>query len=77
MKELIQQSLAKAMSYEEYNLLFKKLVAEGRTTGETTKEKIDYTKVNFSRSKPLDKTIKLSEVQNKWFQDHNCPVKID
>lgn len=69
MKELIQKSLAKAISYEEYNVLFKKLVAEGRTTGETTREKIDYTKLNFSRSKRLDKTIKLSEEQNRYFQD--------
>jgi len=71
MKELIQKSLAKAIIYEEYNVLFKKLVAEGRTTGETTREKIDYTKLNFSRSKRLDKTIKLSEEQNKYFQDKN------
>ena len=69
MEELIQKSLAKAISYEEYNVLFKKLVAEGRTTGETTREKIDYTKLNFSRSKRLDKTIKLSEEQNRYFQD--------
>ena len=71
MKELIQKSLAKAISYEEYNVLFKKLVAEGRTTGEATSEKINYTKLNFSRSKRLDKTIKLSEEQNKYFQDIN------
>lgn len=71
MKELIQKSLAKAISYEEYNVLFKKLVAEGRTTGEATSEKIDYTKLNFSRSKRLDKTIKLSEEQNKYFQAIN------
>ena len=71
MKELIQKSLAKAISYEEYNVLFKKLVAEGRTTGEATSEKINYTKLNFSRSKRLDKTIKLSEEQNKYFQAIN------
>lgn len=66
MKELIQKSLAKAISYEEYNVLFKKLVAEGRTTGETTREKIEYTKL-----KRLDKTIKLSEEQNRYFQNIN------
>ncbi|SKB33174.1 Thiol-disulfide isomerase or thioredoxin [Salegentibacter holothuriorum] len=69
MKELIQQSLAKAISYEEYNLLFKKLVAEGTSTGESTKEKIDFTKLNYSRSKRLDKTIKLSEEQIISFQN--------
>ncbi|HKL36816.1 MAG TPA: thioredoxin family protein [Salegentibacter sp.] len=71
MKELIKKSLAKAISYEEYNVLVKNLVAEGRTTGETTKEKVDYTKLNYSRTKRLDKTIKLSEEQFKFFQDIN------
>lgn len=49
------------MDYSEYNLLFKQLVEEGRTTGEETQEKIDYTKLNLSRSKRLDKTAEISE----------------
>ena len=61
MKNLIENSVKKAMDYSEYNLLFKQLVAEGRTTGEETQEKIDYTKLNWSRSKRLDKTAEISE----------------
>lgn len=61
MKNLIEKSVHKAMSYDQYNLLFKHLVENGRTTGDQTQEKIDYTKLNFSRSKRLDKTAKISE----------------
>lgn len=61
MKTLIENSVKKAMDYPKYNLLFKQLVEEGRTTGEQTQEKIDYTKLNFSRSKRLDKTTEITE----------------
>ena len=61
MKTLIESSVKKAMDYSEYNLLFKQLVEEGRTTGVQTQEKINYTKLNFSRSKRLDKTADISE----------------
>jgi len=61
MKLLLEKSVQKAMDYTQYNLLFKHLVEEGRTTGEQTQEKIDYTKLNFSRTKRLDKTAKILE----------------
>lgn len=61
MKDLIKVTLSKGMDYSQYNLLFKQLAEEGRTTGEQTQEKIDYTKLNFSRSKRLDKTAQISE----------------
>lgn len=71
MENLLKKSVAKAMSYSEYVLLFKQLVAEDRTTGEPTLEKIEYTKLNWSRSKRLDKTILLSEEQK------NCCATIN
>lgn len=61
MKNLIEQSIAKGMEYSQYNLLFKQLVEEGRTTGEQTLEKIEYTKLNYSRTKRLDKTAQIPE----------------
>lgn len=61
MKNLIEQSIAKGMEYSQYNLLFKQLVEEGRTTGEQTLEKIEYTKLNFTRTKRLDKTAQIPE----------------
>tara|TARA_R110000823_G_scaffold315579_1_gene448431 strand:- start:215570 stop:216166 length:597 start_codon:yes stop_codon:yes gene_type:complete len=69
MKNLIESSVNKAMDYTQYNLLFKKLVAEGRTTGEETQEKIDYTKLNFSRTKRLDKTAEISEEAIEVFKN--------
>ncbi|HLW33269.1 MAG TPA: thioredoxin family protein, partial [Aequorivita sp.] len=55
--------------YSEYNQLFKQLVEEGRTTGEPDQEKIDYTKLNFSRTKRLDKTATIDAEHAKSFQD--------
>lgn len=69
MKNLIENSVKKAMDYSEYNLLFKQLVAEGRTTGEETQEKIDYTKLNFSRTKRLDKTAEIPEESIEVFKN--------
>ncbi len=69
MKTLIEKSIKKAMDYAQYNLLFKQLVEEGRTTGEQTQEKIDYTKLNFSRTKRLDKTAEIFEKAQNAFRD--------
>ncbi len=69
MKTLIENSVKKAMDYSEYNLLFKQLVEEGKTTGEQTSEKINYTKLNFSRSKRLDKTAEISEESMEAFKN--------
>lgn len=69
MKTLIENSIKKAMDYEQYNLLFKQLAAESRTTGEQTQEKIDYTKLNFSRTKRLDKTATISEGTMEVFKN--------
>ena len=56
MKQLLKKSINEAMTYSEYNSLFESLVANGKTTGEETQEKIEYTKLNYSRTKRLDKT---------------------
>lgn len=69
MKSLIKTSIEKAMDYSEYNLLFKQLVEEGRTTGEQTQEKIDYQKLNFSRTKRLDKTAQISQENREHFRN--------
>lgn len=61
MKALLENSINKAMDYAQYNLLFKQLVEEERTTGEPSQMKVDYTKLNFSRTKRLDKTAKIPE----------------
>ncbi len=69
MKELLKNSVNAGMSYNDYNLLFKQLVAEGRTTGEPSEEKINYTKLNLSRSKRLDKTGFIPERFQQPFKE--------
>lgn len=68
MKTLIEQSVQKAMDYTQYNLLFKQLVEEEKSTGEHSQMKVDYTKLNFSRTKRLDKTAKVSDEAMKVFK---------
>ncbi|WP_432410073.1 thioredoxin family protein [Rasiella sp. SM2506] len=64
----------KAISYPEYKLLFKQLVKEERTTGnEQSREKIDFTKLNWSRTKRLDKTVILSDSAIAIFKELNTP----
>ncbi len=69
MNTLIENSLQKAMDYAQYNLLFKQLAEEGRTTGEQTQEKIDYTRLNYSRTKRLDKTAEIPEESRIAFKN--------
>lgn len=68
MKALLEKSINKAMDYTQYNMLFKQLVEEERATGEFSQMKVDYTKLNFSRTKRLDKTAKVSEEAMEVFK---------
>ncbi len=61
MKELIQTSLEKAISYEDYRIVTAKLVSEEKTSGPNqTESLIFYTKLNNQRMNRLDKTLELS-----------------
>lgn len=73
MTQLVKQSVAKAMSYSEYNSFFESLVAQEKTTGEETQEKIAYTKLNFSRTKRLDKTAKIDSQYANVFKNTETP----
>lgn len=69
MDQLIKTSVEKAMDYNQYNELFKKLVDEGKTTGEETQEKIDFTKLNLSRTRRLDKTARIAPEAAEVFKN--------
>lgn len=71
MNTIIAAAVKKGMNYSQYNLLFKQLVEEGRSTGEQTEEKTHYTKLNFSRSKRLDKTVKIPTEHIETFKNIN------
>lgn len=70
MKEIIQQSLEKTMSYEEYKTLVKNLLEEGKSTGlEQSEDLTNYSSLNDKRMKRLDKTIKISDDVKTSFEN--------
>ncbi|WP_430411508.1 thioredoxin family protein [Kordia sp.] len=61
-KNIIDESLQKAISYPAYRTLVKSLVEEGKSTGETQTDALsNYSMLNDKRMKRLDKTTKLTE----------------
>ena len=62
MKQLIENSLQKSITYSEYRELVSKLLSQGKSTGTTQSESLlHYSSLNDKRMKRLDKTIKLTE----------------
>ena len=69
MRELLIQSLERAMTYPEYFELLKDLVKQGSTTGEPTEDRINFTKLNLKRMERLNKRIELTPAQKLDFQN--------
>ena len=67
MRTHLLNSLEKSFSYEEYMDLMEDLVLTEGTTGEVTKDRVDFTALNFKRSQRLNKKIQLSELQASVF----------
>ena len=62
MNQLIKNTTSKGISYQEYMNLITEIVSKNGTTGnEQTQERIEFTKLNFSRMKRLNKTIVLTD----------------
>lgn len=62
MKDIISKSLENTYTYQEYRDLVKDLLAEGKSTGPEQSDYIlNYSKLNNSRMKRLDKTTKISD----------------
>lgn len=62
MKKIIKNSLQKAFSYQEYRTLVQKLLSEGKSTSPIQSEELtNYSLLNETRMKRLDKTIKISD----------------
>lgn len=62
MKDIITKSLENTYTYQEYRDLVKTLLAEGKSTGPEQSDYIlNYSKLNNSRMKRLDKTTKISD----------------
>ncbi|MEQ6123774.1 thioredoxin family protein [Pseudotenacibaculum sp. MALMAid0570] len=62
MKKIIENSLQKGISYDQYRKLVSDLLQEGKSTGATQSESLlNYSMLNDRRMKRLDKTIQLSQ----------------
>lgn len=61
MIQIIENSLRKSISYQEYYDLIQEYAKDKKTSGEPTDIKINFTKLNASRMRRLTKTIKLTE----------------
>lgn len=69
MKEIIENSLKKTISYTDYRALVSNLLADGKATGPEQSEALtNYSLLNDRRMKRLDKTIKISEETILEFQ---------
>lgn len=69
MEKMIQESLKKALSYDEYKALIVNLLKEGRSTGILQSDDLlNYTKLNEKRMKRLDKQTSLSNEAAKKTQ---------
>lgn len=62
MKKLIEESLEKAISYDQYRTLVSDLIEQGKSTGEIQSDDLlNYSILNDKRMNRLDKTIEISE----------------
>jgi hypothetical protein len=74
MKEIIENSLKKTISYRDYRALVRNLLVEGKSTGsEQSVDLTNYSLLNNQRMQRLDKTIKISEETIQEFQKVSAP----
>lgn len=74
MREVIENSLKNALSYEGYRAFVSALLTNGKATGMEQSEALtNYSLLNDKRMKRLDKTIKLSKETLQEFQKISEP----
>lgn len=74
MKEIIKTSLDKSFSYNKYRELVTELLNDNKsTTKDGGLDLVEHSKLNDSRMKRLDKTIKLNEETIDTFKALNTP----
>ena len=75
MKNIIENSLQKGITYDEYRKLVSDLLVEGKSTGPDQSEYLlNYSMLNDRRMKRLDKTIRLTEETLTSVKDIENPV---
>jgi hypothetical protein len=74
MREIIEDSLKKTISYIDYRTLVHNLLAEGKSTGQEQSEDLTkYSLLNDRRMERLDKKIKISHETIQEFQKIKQP----
>ncbi len=74
MKNIIDNALKKALSYQDYRDLMHQLTAEGKSTGPIQSEELtNYSLLNEARMKRLDKTIEIDGEIALKFQKFDEP----
>lgn len=74
-EQLVQEGIAKAMSYQAYRALVEKLVAQESSTGpEVTESLVNYTMLNHKRMKRLDKTLKIDPLLQETIKNYTGNV---
>jgi len=62
MKNIIEESLKKSLSYQEYRDMVKQMVETNSTTGnDKSDDRVRYTLLNYRRIKRWDKTVKVPQ----------------
>ncbi|MCB7482109.1 thioredoxin family protein [Christiangramia sediminis] len=68
MQSIIKNSLDKSMSYPAYKSMVEQLILKDSNTGEWSVERMNFTKLNFSRMKRMDAKVEIPENTAEVFQ---------
>ena len=69
--------MSRSFTYSEYKTFFEELVMQGATTGSNQSDRlIQYTKLNLSRSKRVDKNFKPLKETSDFFKKFNREIKL-
>tara|TARA_Y100000589_G_C27170895_1_gene636653 strand:+ start:55 stop:645 length:591 start_codon:yes stop_codon:yes gene_type:complete len=69
--------MSRSFNYSEYKTFFEELVMQGATTGSNQSDRlIQYTKLNLSRSKRVDRNFKPLKETSDFFKDFNREIKL-
>lgn len=72
--QVIEKSISKSMSYASYRELIANLVENNSTTGDLkTEDLANYTKLNESRMRRWDKTVKITPEHEAIIKSYNKP----
>lgn len=69
--------MSRIFTYSEYKTFFQELVNQGATTGSNQSDRlVQYTKLNLSRSKRVEKKFKALPETHDFFKNLHQPIKL-